>query len=319
MRIDNLGETVGRFRWLAVRSLIPTLALILVLAGCKGEEAEEIEELPVLNERAVALHRQRRLAEASALYAQVLESEPSRKPTQEEQALALRHAPRLFVTQEESLLLKASAAVLHPGRPLIAYHLFWEDDIDHPDDNDPCDHEVVWVAYDTTSGDVTGVHAYYHGRILTSDTAVTDANAHGGRPWVGVQWGKHGSLVAGWEKIQGESIWLDMRGTYLRLHEQGPDQRDHPLAQGWPQRFEGSWDDFVDFSQPVELREWLASQGMMVVSRWPNAVIDRRFLRYNFYPKPEWPEGERADGPIGKRLELVRRAVGFSNLEGASE
>ena len=31
---------------------------------------------------------------------------------------------------------------MHPQRRLIAYHFFWEDDIDFPEDNDPCDHEA---------------------------------------------------------------------------------------------------------------------------------------------------------------------------------
>jgi len=289
------SEIGSHFHWLAVRGLPATLVVALVLGGCKAAapittgEAGASEALSALNERAVALHRERRLGEASALYAQVLEREPPREPTQEERALVLRHAPRLFVTPGEFFPLRDFAAVLHAGQPLIAYHMFWEDDIDYPDDNDPCDHEVVWVTYDTTSGEVTGVYAYYHGEVLSSEAAVADANTHGGRPWVGVQWGKHGSLIVGWEKMRGESIWFDMRETYHRLHEEGHDQPDHPLARGWPRRFEGSWDDFVDFSQPVEPREWLESQSMIVISRWPNAVIDQCFLRYNFYPKPEWP------------------------------
>jgi hypothetical protein len=146
------------------------------------------------------------------------------------------------------------------------------------------------VEYDAANGEVTGVYAYYHGEILSGEAAVADANAHGGRPWVGVQWGKHGSLVVGWEKMQAES-GLDMKMTYRRLHDEGHYQLNHPLARDWPCTFEGSWDEFVDFSQFVEPREWLESSGMIVVSRWPNAVIDQYFLRYNFYPKPEWPDG----------------------------
>jgi len=242
-----------------------------------------------LNRQAVKLHRERRLKEASALYVQVLELDPPREPTEDEQTLALRYAPRLFVTSKEFFSLKDFAAILHPTEPLIAYHMFWEDDIDYPDDNDPCDHEVMWVRYDAASGQVTGVYAYFHGDILSSQGAVADANAHGGRPWIGVQWGKHGSLVVDWEKVRVRSIWLDMKETYRRLHTKGHRQLEHPLAKGWPRTFEGSWDDFVDFSRPVEPREWLESKGMIMVSRWPNAVIDQHFLRYNFYPKQEWP------------------------------
>ena len=261
------------------------------MPSCSGTDlACEPPDLASLNEQAVALHRERRLKEASELYAQLLKLEPPREPTEEERALTLRYAPRLFVTPTEFFPLKDFAAVLHPERPLIAYHMFWEDDIDYPDDNDPCDHEVMWVEYDAASGEVTGVYAYYHKEILSSQDAVADANAHDGRPWIGVQWGKHGSLIVGWEKMRARSIWLDMKSTYRRLHTQGHRQLDHPLARGWPRTFEGSWDDFVDFSQPVEPREWLETKGMIMVSRWPNAVIDQYFLPYNFYPKPEWPK-----------------------------
>ncbi len=280
--------------WLTMCGLVSLSLVALVLGGCKAassttSRAREAEDLSALHEQAVALHRERRLKEASALYVQVLEREPPREPTQEEWALVLRYAPRLFVTPTEFFPLKDFAAVLHPEQPLIAYHMFWEDDIDFPNDNDPCDHEVVWVEYDAASGEVTGVYAYYHGDILSGEAAAADANAHGGRPWVGVQWGKHGSLVVGWEKLRTESVWLDMKRTHLRLHDEGHRQLNHPLARGWPRAFEGSWDEFVDFSQFVEPREWLESEGMVMVSRWPNAVIDQYFLRYNFYPKPEWP------------------------------
>jgi hypothetical protein len=290
------SETDSRCQQVAVRALTITMASALALSGCKtvklvtAAKTGESQDLSAVNQRAVTLHREGRLEEARALYAQVLEREPPREPTQEEQTRALRHAPRLFVTPEEFFHLKAFAAVLHPDQPLIAYHLFWEDDIDYPDDNQPCDHEVVWVGYEEATGRVTGVYAYYHGRILTSEAAVVDANAHGGRPWVGVQWGKHGSLVAGWETAWGEDIRLDMRETYQRLHEEGRYQRDHVLASGWPRRFEGTWDDFVAFSQPVEPREWLSSQPDIAVSRWPNAIIEKHFLCYNFCPKLAWPD-----------------------------
>jgi len=280
------------FRGMSKR-LLGLLFVTAMFSGCQSSIATptiEPEELTALNERAVALHRERRLKEASALYTQVLKLNPPREPTAEERALALRHAPRLFTTPTEFFPLKDFAAVLHPEQPIIAYHMFWEDDIDYPDDNDPCDHEVMWVEYDAASGEVTGVYAYYHGDILSSKEAVADANAHQGRPWIGVQWGKHGLLVKGWEKLWAGSIWADMKKTYYRLHIRGRRLLDHPLARDWPRTFEGSWGDFVDFSQPVEPQEWLEAKGMIMVSRWSNAVIDQYFLRYNFYPKPEWPE-----------------------------
>jgi hypothetical protein len=166
----------------------------------------------------------------------------------------------------------------------------WEDDIDFPDDNDPCDHELIWVTYDPASGEATAVQAYYHGQILSPDAALSDAQVHGGRPWIGVQWGRHGSLPWGWELWRNGQVWRDMQDGYEQLHSEGRRLPDHPLARGWPRTFAGGWEEFVAFSQPIEIVERLAAEEMILVSRWPNAVLDQHLLRYNFYPKTEWPE-----------------------------
>ena len=250
------------------------------------------------NRRAVAYHKERRLKEASALYVEVLRLDPPRQPTTGELARAKKYVPILYVTPTEPLPLRDLAVILHPERPLIAYHMFWEDDIDYPDDNDPCDHEVVWVAYDPENGRGTSVYAFYHNRLLSSQKAVEAANQNGGSPAIYVQWGKHGSLPEGWEslRVRWESIATDMRRTYERLHTKGHRALDHPLARDWPKKFDGDWEDFVDFSQVVEPLEWIEAKGMVMVSRWCNAVINQHFLRYNFFPKWEWPGEKGSSG-----------------------
>jgi len=67
---------------------------------------------------------------------------------------------------------------------------------------------------------------------------------------------------------------------------------EHPMARrlGWPNRFNGTWRDFVDFSRIVEPRGFLEGAKMIRVSRWNSATIDQHFLPYNFRPKTEWPE-----------------------------
>ncbi|RMF38791.1 MAG: hypothetical protein D6759_00445 [Chloroflexi bacterium] len=248
-------------------------------------------ERETLYSQAMALHLKGRLREAGRLYARLLEADPPRPPTEEEQALVLRYAPRLFVTPQEPFPLLDVIAILHPERPLIAYHLFWEDDIDYPEDQEPCDHELVWVAYDPERGSVTGVYTYYHGQILDGTEAVAEAARHEGRPWIGVQWGKHGSLPYGWEAIGGGTVLQNMRRTYRRLSTEGHRLRNHPLAAGWPATFTGTWEEFVDFSRLVDSREWLRRERTIFVSRWGNAVLDQYALRYNFHPKLDWPDG----------------------------
>ena len=79
-------------------------------------------------------------------------------------------------------------AVLHPQRPIIAYHLLWRDDVHGSwiPFTVPTDEEILWVGYDSTRAPVD-LWTYWHGRILHT-------------PWpraqvaVDVQWGKHGSL-----------------------------------------------------------------------------------------------------------------------------
>ena len=148
-----------------------------------------------------------------------------------------------------SFPLKDAAAVLHPSERLIAYHLFWEDDIDFPEDNDPCDHEVVWVQFSRDRQSIERFWTYFHGRILEGgEDALRDARRHEMRPRVNVQWGKHGSMPLGWESMTivgdagdlerayyavGKPITLGEynRGTWQKLRKEGRRLIDHPMAR----------------------------------------------------------------------------------------
>src|SRR5262245_28919044 len=94
-----------------------------------------------------AFHLQRRLDEAAVQYARLLQLIPAKPPTKQQEEAMLRFAPRVVQTPSDPFTLKDAAAIHHPREPLIAYHFFWEDDIDFPEDNDPCDHELLWVRY----------------------------------------------------------------------------------------------------------------------------------------------------------------------------
>jgi hypothetical protein len=249
----------------------------------------------------------RRLDEASASYRRALEADKPRPTSEAEAALVVQFAPRLLTTLSEPFALRDVAAVLHPFAPWIAYHLLWEDDIDFPEDNDPCDHEVVWVRLDAGRERVVQYYTYFHGRILQAPpSAVEDAGRHGGRAAVHVQWGKHGSMPPGWERLPiiaddddlekdyyptGREINLETynRGVFRKLATAGRRAADSPLGRGWPVRFPGNWQDFADFSTFVEPRQLLRERRMMAVSSWNNALLDQHFLRYNFRPKTEWP------------------------------
>ena len=143
--------------------------------------------------------------------------DPRRDLTDEEWQLARRFAPRVYVIASEFFPLKDFAVIVHPAERLIAYHFFWEDDIDFPEDNDPCDHELMWVRYSPDRISVEKIWTYFHGRILAGgEAALSDAHRNRMRPRVNVQWGKHGSMPVGWEQLK---IIADRGDARLRLDQ----------------------------------------------------------------------------------------------------
>ncbi len=284
------------------------------LAACHANNdqllRQQSETAEAHHKLGVEHHLRRCLDDASREYAEALKLDAPRELTAEEWATVRRFAPRAYATPTEFFPLKDFAAILHPTERLIAYHFFWEDDIDFPEDNDPCDHEVVWVQFASDRKTIEQVWTYFHGRILAGgEAAISDAKRNGMRPRINVQWGKHGSLLAGWEEMpiiatggdverkyypvnQPITLKQYQEGTYRKLAEEGRRLPDHPLGLrlGWPRKFNGSWNDFVNFSRLVDTRLWLTKNKMARVSRWNSATINQYFLPYNFRPKTEWPQ-----------------------------
>jgi len=245
-----------------------------------------------------AYHLMRRLMEASSEYEITLKLDPPRMASEDDLKLVEKYTPRLFLHPKEFFKLKDLVAVIHPKKPIIAYNLFWEDDIDYPIDNDPSDHEVVWIEFNNKKGEVTGVYTYFHKAILSTEEAVKDANLHNQRAGINVQWGQHGSLPLRWEKSHPEAIFekiskrikiKDMPQRYRELSKSVKNPH-HPLAKGWPKKFTGSYKDFINFSKYLELHRLLKKKKMVIISQWPNAVIDQHFLNYNYFPKKQWPK-----------------------------
>jgi hypothetical protein len=258
------------------------------------------------HERGVAFHNRRSLDEASREYAAALALDPPRDLSADEWRLVRRFAPRLYVQPSEFFPLKDFAVIVHPSKRLIAYHLFWEDDIDFPEDNDPCDHELMWVQFAADRQTIEKFWSYFHGNLLESGAqALLDARQHGQRPRINVQWGKHGSLLVGWEELtvpaganaaSGSTITLRQYNErdFQRLSQQGRRLAEHPLGQrlGWPLKFKGTWNDFINYARLVDPLTLLNKTKLAKVTRWNNATLDQYFLPYNFRPKTEWPVPE---------------------------
>jgi hypothetical protein len=250
--------------------------------------AADLASLEAINAEAQIAHGKRNLGDSTPLYRQLLAADAPVEPTAEQRALVLKFAPRLMLVPNEFFPLKDIAVILHPERPIIAYHLFWEDDLGFPSDNDPCDHEVVWVEYDRATQRVTRVSTYWHGHIASTDAAADDANSHDGRPWIGVEWGFHGSLP--WQalskvKVVDEILQAHWDTAHNKLKLRPPD----PLARGWPREFAGNFAAFTNYAVPLDPRPQLREPGLIYVSRWANATLNRYCLRYNFAAKTEWP------------------------------
>ena len=82
---------------------------------------------------------------AALLYAEVNRLDPPYPPDDRQRQAVEDLCPRLLTTRPEWFGLSDCAAIHHPVDPVIGFHFFWEDDWDYPDDDEPCDHEVVWV------------------------------------------------------------------------------------------------------------------------------------------------------------------------------
>jgi hypothetical protein len=264
------------------------LGLLWGLALLPRAPAAELEEVAVLIAKGQAAHDKRCLNEASSFYRDALALDPPTSPLAEQSTLIMKFAPRLHTVPGEFFPLKDIVAVMHPDKPVIAYHLFWDDDIDFPADNEPADHEIVWVEFDPATKAVTQISTYLHGYIVHGEEAAAEANVHGGRPWVGVEWGKHGSLA--WGAADGsEGAGKVLHHNWTALHNEGRKRQDHPLARGWPLKFTGDFSAYKNFSVELDPRDLLQERKLTIVSRWPNAAINQHCLRYNFAPKTEWP------------------------------
>ncbi len=255
---------------------------VAVLTGCQSSSLPaESESLARLNAQGRAAHDQRRLNEASEAYSKLLRADVPRPPTLAELELIHRCCPLIRRHADEFFPLEDFVALLHPRRPWIGFHLFWDDDVDFPEDNDPTDHEVVWIEYDSARREPVSVATYFHGRLITAPVAA------GKRPVVACEWGKHGSVPYGPDGKLVETAGLER--NWKRLHEQGTRLPRHPLARGWPQRFVGDFGDYVRLDLEEDPWPRLERKRFWLVTPWANAALNQHFLPYCFAPKTEWP------------------------------
>lgn len=281
------------------------LAAVLAMAAFGSVHASVRNAAEEHHAAGIAFHLERCLENAAREYDAALALDPPAEPTAGQRARVLRLVPRVFVTPNEPFALRDVAAILHPSERIVAFHFFWEDDIDFPDDGEPSDHEVAWVRYDA-SGNAAALSTLFHGRVITSQQPMR-GNGPDGRPRIDVQWGKHGPMPRDWRRLSiateesdsdvgiadgQEMTLLDYNRATWRKLATGTRAKHHPLAvhHRWPTRYEGDVSSFTTFSREIDVRGLLARRAMMLISRWNSGTLARYLILYNFRPKLEWPE-----------------------------
>ncbi len=194
--------------------------------------------------------------------------------------LARSLAPVLYLQRDERFPLSRAVAVVHPTRPVIAYHLLWRDDVNGAwiPFTVPTDEEIVWVGYDT-SGAPTDVWTYWHGTLLHAKWPKSQVA-------INVQWGKHGSMPRGLVEStlpKPKTLNFFFAATRFLI----PDQLLSRVMRGGPAFFPYGYDRYRDFSRVMPLSDRLdaiarAEDAESVLK----AVFGDKYSR-----KPAWPKG----------------------------
>lgn len=194
--------------------------------------------------------------------------------------LARTLAPTLYLHPDEWFPLERVVAVVHPTRPIIAYHLLWRDDVHGSwiPFTVPTDQELVWVGYDA-AGTPTDLWTFWHGTVLHADWRARQ------EPAVDVQWGKHGSLPR-------RTIESDLPATkklnsfYLFTWLGLPDIWLGNLTRPGPWCFCRGYDSYRDRSRVIALRDRLDA---VVSTDDPHEVLKAVFgAKYS--RKRAWPD-----------------------------
>jgi hypothetical protein len=198
-------------------------------------------------------------------------------------ALARSLAPMLYLQRDEPFPLDRVVAVVHPTRPIIAYHLLWRHDVNGQwaPWAKPSDEELVWVGYDPNTNAPTDVWTYWHGTVLH-----TPWRDHG-QPAIDVQWGKHGSMPRGidtrdlpWNKT--------LNSFYAYEIVLIPDIMLGKLVHGGPWGFFHSFRRYRDFSKVLPLFDKL---DLVVKTEDPRPALHAVFGR-TYSNKKLWPRQE---------------------------
>lgn len=193
--------------------------------------------------------------------------------------LARALAPVLYLQRDEWFPLERVVAVVHPTRPIIAYHLLWRDDVHGSwiPFTVATDEEIVWVGFDD-SGAPTDLWTFWHGTVLHTPWSERGTVA------IDVQWGKHGSLPRG--IIESDLPWSKKLNTFYAFAWAGIwDMWLGKLTRPGPGCFCHTFGRYREFVRPL-----VVSERIDVVARTEDARgILAAVFGAPYSNKRQWP------------------------------
>ena len=200
--------------------------------------------------------------------------------------LAMRFAPRLYTNPTEPYCIRDLIVVIHPQRPLIAYHILWEDDSIGAGLGMDSDHEIVWVEYDPVSLKLVDVWVMWHRGILHTVQSVMEAKSHTQRPRVFVQWGQHGMLPVGWQRLRTVRPFAELRLHYtiMKSIQTGPYTGSKDIDS---LKFQGDYSDYLTFTELIDSRKYIHPE-YVDIGVDSNTIISR-IVPYTVTFKQPWP------------------------------
>ena len=205
---------------------------------------------------------------------------PAALPAGDSAALRVRTlAPTLYLQRDERFQLERVVAVIHPTRPLVAWHLLWRDDVHGAwiPFTRATDQEIVWTGYDSTGATVE-LWTFWHGIILHSDWRDR------GPAEIDVQWGKHGSLPRD-TRIDDLPLPRTQQLFYWATWFGLPDTLLGRLERPGPVCFCRSFARYLTFDRPLPLADRIDA---VVRTEDPHAALEAVFGS-PYSRKPPWP------------------------------
>jgi len=201
--------------------------------------------------------------------------------------LALRFAPRLYVHPTEPYRIRDLLVFIHPERPLVAYHLLWEDDSIGAGVGMEGDHEIAWVEYDPISLKLVDLWVMWHRGVLHTDESVMEAKSHRHRPKLLVQWGQHGMLPVGWENLSTARPKAELRLHFAlsKSIQVGPYTGSKDIDS---LKFQGDYSDYLTFSELIDSRQYIRPE-YVLVGVDSNAIIAKTISYTVSLSKQPWP------------------------------